>query len=325
MNKKLQLLIFITLTHQSLYAWGFFAHKKINEFAITTLPTEMVGFYKLHSAFIAENAVNPDRRRYSVEGEAPKHYIDLDTYPDSLHEDLIKGWDHAVGMFSKDTLVKHGILPWNLHLISLQLTKAFKALDAKKILKLSSDMGHYIADAHVPLHTTRNYNGQLTGQHGIHGFWESRIPEVLMSEFDLWVGKAKYIENLKNESWTIVLSSHMAVDSVLAFEKELSEKTSPLKKYEFEERNGHHIKTYSRKYVRKYHQKLDHQVENRMRASIRAVGSFWYTCWKNAGRPNLNELLDSPKTEEDIIAWHKKVLFWKKTGISSRTHESDNQ
>ena len=72
-----------------------------------------------------------------------------------------------------------------------RLTKAFQDRDAKKIIQLSSEFGHYIGDAHVPLHTTENYNGQLTNQVGIHAFWESRIPELFAdTEFDYFVGKA---------------------------------------------------------------------------------------------------------------------------------------
>ncbi len=60
-----------------------------------------------------------------------------------------------------------------------RLTTAFKNKDPAKILKLSAELGHYIADFHVPLHASSNHNGQYTNQKGIHGFWESRIPELL--------------------------------------------------------------------------------------------------------------------------------------------------
>ena len=74
-----------------------------------------------------------------------------------------------------------------------RLTDAFKEKDQAKILKLSAEIGHYIADAHVPLHAHSNHNGQYTGQQGIHGFWESRIPELLAEkEWDFFIGKAAY-------------------------------------------------------------------------------------------------------------------------------------
>ena len=65
-------------------SWGFYAHKQINRLAVFTLPSEMIGFYKHFVQDIKENAVNPDMRRYAVKNEAPRHYIDLDVYGDSV-------------------------------------------------------------------------------------------------------------------------------------------------------------------------------------------------------------------------------------------------
>jgi hypothetical protein len=92
---------------------------------------------------------------------------------------LPRGWNEAAAKYTEDTLVKYGIVPWWIQTMHRRLTAAFKEKDGAKILKLSADIGHYIGDAHVPLHASSNHNGQHTGQHGIHGFWESRVPELL--------------------------------------------------------------------------------------------------------------------------------------------------
>ena len=119
-----------------------------------------------------------------------------------------------------------------------RLTKAFKEKNYSSILKNSAELGHYIADAHVPLHASRNHNGQHTDQKGIHGFWESRIPELLADkEFDFFIGKAQYIKNPGAFIWDRVLESALAADSVLKFEKELSIQFPGDKKYAFEKRN----------------------------------------------------------------------------------------
>src|SRR5690606_11742694 len=47
---------------------------------VFTLPPEMIKFYKKNIEYITEHAVDPDKRRYAVEGEAPRHYIDIDHY-----------------------------------------------------------------------------------------------------------------------------------------------------------------------------------------------------------------------------------------------------
>src|SRR6186997_1940944 len=82
------------------------------------------------------------------------------------------------------------------------LQKLLNKKNVSGILKLSAEIGHYLADAHVPLHASSNHNGQLTGQRGIHGFWESRIPELLAeNKWDFFIGKAEYIKNHSDFIW----------------------------------------------------------------------------------------------------------------------------
>ena len=165
---------------------------------------------------------------------------------------------------------------------------AFKSNDYDRILRTSADLGHYIGDAHVPLHTTRNYNGQLTNQKGIHGFWESRLPELFNDDYDFFVGKARYVENPLELAWKIVGESFAAKDSVLRFEAELNERFPSDRKYSFENRGASIMKVYSEDYSKEYDKLLDGMVERRMRQAIITVGSLWFTAWVNAGQPDLD-------------------------------------
>jgi hypothetical protein len=89
--------------------WGFWAHKRINRLAVFRLPPEMQIFYKRNLDFITENAVNPDRRRYAVVGEAERHFIDLDVYGDSALYKLPRFWSEAIKRMGEDSLRKHGM------------------------------------------------------------------------------------------------------------------------------------------------------------------------------------------------------------------------
>ena len=284
------LLFFIDF--QSFATWGFYAHKKINRLAVFSLPTEMIGFYKENINYIAENAVNPDKRRYAVKGEAEKHFIDADVYGDSAVYTLPRYWHEAVDQFGEDSLRKYGIAPWNVHFVKTRLTNAFKEKNAEAILRLSADLGHYIGDINVPLHTTENYNGQLTGQVGIHGFWETRIPELLSEDFDLFVGKAQYIKNAQMAAWQAVIQAHEALDSVLVFESALSKQFSEDKKYSFEERGTINTRVYSKEFTIAYNNMLSGQVERQMKRSIIMIANFWFTAWVDAGQPDLNSLMN---------------------------------
>jgi len=270
--------------------WGFYAHELINRQAVYSLPPEMMVLYKREIEFLAQNAVNPDRRRYAVEGEAEKHFLDLDHYGDSALYLLPKYWLEALEKFPEDTLRSHGIGPWSAYQTFLSLTRAFEQKNKTAILRLSADLGHYLGDLNVPLHTTENYNGQLTGQDGIHGFWESRVPELLAKNYSFWVGKAEYVEKPQLAIWNLVIEAHAQVDSVLAYEKKLTDLFPEDQKFSFEERNGQTVKVYSSEFTVSYSQILNNQVERQMRKSIKTIADFWYTAWVNAGQPDLNNL-----------------------------------
>ncbi len=375
--------------------WGFFAHKRINRLAITTLPQDLTVFYKKNIEFITEHATDPDKRRYAVAPEGPRHFIDMDhwgkpPFPDlprkfvdamSLHaemyvvdnqDDTIKLYskenvtfqgknniiikskgvkkvfkmdsltlsifeyrrfflnnvmdkfyaDQALevkpdsfafflkkqglslpfckNVFVKDKFSEFGIVPYHLQTMQNRLTKAFKERDIYKVLRLSAEIGHYIGDAHVPLHTTENYNGQLTNQAGIHGFWESRLPELFAdAEYDFFVGKAVYIDNFESAVWNTVLASHACLDSVFGIEKNLTLTFPRDQQLCFDERLGVTVKTQCRDFSRAYHTRLQGQVEDRMRAAILMVGSAWVTAWVDAGQPDMRNFGVYEETEAD--------------------------
>lgn len=332
-RKALFLLALMTLaalllapsTAPSARAWGFYGHKRINRMACFTLPPEMFPFFKAHIDFISDHAVDPDRRRYAVEGEAERHYIDIDHYAKGGKDPFAimpRIWADAVAKFTEDTLKTYGIVPWHIEVMHDRLTRAFQRGDVDRILRYCADIGHYVADAHVPLHTTENYNGQLTNQHGIHAFWESRIPELSAEGYDHLVGRAEYLKHPLDDAWNAVQTSHLLVDSVLGIERRLSREYPEDRKFVFEDRGRGSMRMYSREYTKAYEDALMGMVEARMNASILAVGSYWYTAWVNAGQPDLRrfeqkEVSDSLKA---VLAAEEELWKQRKQGYG-REHE----
>jgi hypothetical protein len=320
LKKILFVILLVSITSES-YCWGFFAHKKINYFAVFLLPPQMLVLYKPNIEFLSEHAVDPDKRRYAVAAEGPRHYIDIDYYGKYPYPELPHNWKEAVAKFGEDSLTANGILPWHIQIMLNRLTKAFKEKNFSSIMKNSAEIGHYIADAHVPLHVSSNHNGQLTNQKGIHAFWESRIPELLADkQFDFFIGKAEYIKNPGDFIWDRILESGKEADSVLTFEKELSLQFPGDRKYAFEKRNNLIIKQYSSSYTTAYNAKLNGMVERRMRQSIFAIASFWYTAWVNAGQPDLSGLTSQSFSESDLKSFEELNDKWKSGKIEGREH-----
>lgn len=300
--------------------WGFFAHKEINRLAVFTLPPEMIAFYKVNINYIIEVSVNPDRRRHSVPDEAPRHYIDLDHYGDSALTWIPRRWDHAVKLLSEDTLMAYGIVPWQIVRMYYGLKEAFMLRDPARILKVSAELGHYVGDAHVPLHTTENYNGQLTGQEGIHGFWESRLPELYAHNFNFLVGRAEYRNDPLADAWSAVSASHAAVDSVLRIERSLSTSFGD-QKFTFESKGRVTAKVYSERFSLRYHRKLEGMVERRMRAAVKMVGNLWFSAWIDAGQPDLRLLINYKPSAEELEARKKELDIWRAGQIRARPHD----
>ena len=310
--KTLLLLLQLYCMPFSAICWGFYGHQKINYYATFLLPPELLLFYKNHVGFISEHAVDPDKRRYAIADEGPRHYIDIDRYGVYPYPNLPRKWSDALNKFGKDSLMANGIVPWHIQVMLNRLTLAFKEKDFGKILKNSAEIGHYIADAHVPLHANSNHNGQYSNQKGIHGFWESRLPELFEeTRYDLFIGHAVYLKNPERFIWNRVLESALAADSVLQIEKQLTQQFSPDKKYAFEPRNGIIMRQYSSAFSMAFDRALNGMVERRMRQSIFAIASFWYTAWINAGQPNLQSIMQQQLSPEDVHALEMLNETWK--------------
>jgi len=312
--KRLTILVTLIIPILLCTSWGFFAHQRINNLAVFTLPNGMVAFYKKNIKYITEHAVDPDKRRYIDTLEAPRHYLDVENYEKDI-DSIPEKWNDALNKYGQKKLNENGILPWQIQRSYYSLVKAFKTRDSIKILKYSADLGHYIGDAHVPLHTTANHNGQLTNQVGIHAFWESRLPELFSINYNYLVGKANYIENPLKETWKILKHTHSLVDTVLTFEAELNASFPSDKKYSFSERNNTILKQYSVAYSKTYHDKMNSMVERQMRSAILEIGSFWYSAWVDAGQPELKNLIktelipDEKKEDTDTEKKYEKGVI----------------
>lgn len=274
----------------TLSSWGFFAHIRINRMAVLTLPNGPSRFYKANIVYLSEHAVDPDKRRYADTAEAPRHYLDVEGYEENI-DSIPRKWDDAVKKYGLKKLNENGVLPWHIQRSYYKLVNAFKQKDSLKILIYSAALGHYLADAHVPLHTTKNHNGQLSNQYGIHAFWESRLPELFANQYNYIVGRANYLEDPLKEAWKIVSHTHLLVDSVLTLEARLHANFPRYLKYSFSKRNNLLQRQYAESYSKAYHDVMNKMVEKQMRSAILWTGAYWYSAWIDAGQPVLENLL----------------------------------
>lgn len=302
------------------HSWGFTAHKQINYSAVFVLPHPVFAFYKTHIQEITDKAVNADMRRYLMPNEACRHYLDADHYEKKFPVDTIPhNWYEAIAKFSADTLNAYGIAPWNLMQITRQLTHAFEQKDLRRIIRLSADLGHYAGDLNVPLHTTENYNGQRSGQEGIHALWESRLFELNYSGYDVLFPKAAYLENIPELIWKHFSESFAALDSVLYFERIASQAYPD--RYVLVKKGNNIQRQYHEAFCSDYHQLLNGMVERQFKKSVWLTASLWYSAWVDAGQPNLNSLTEAEIPAEEQNEQTLLQTLWQKGQILGRKED----
>ncbi len=272
------------------FSFGFAAHRKINRMAIFTLPPDMVGFFKHHIEYVTERSIDPDRRAHAVEGEAQRHYIDIDHFGDNPFADVPRKWTDAVAKFSEDTLQEYGILPWHVNIMMYRLTDAFQSEDVDRILYTATHLGHYVADLCTPLHTTKYYNGKTPEQRGIHALWESRLVELYADSYNFLVGRAEYIDSPADRAWELIEQSHLTIDTIYFVYDSLMVNLPPDLLYAHEIRGQSNVRTYSQIFSHAMHEGMKGMVERQMQRAVKNVGDYWYTAWVNAGQPDLYKL-----------------------------------
>lgn len=300
--KPLLIAIFASAIGFLTLSWGIVGHERINKAAVMALPQSLQVFFYNHIDFITQEASVPDIRKYALnyKDENPRHYFDMENFGavDSIPQTL----EAAKKKYDAKFLNDNGILPWYIEDMMVKLTKAFKDKNRAEILFLAADLGHYIGDAHMPLHTSANHDGQLSDQKGIHSLWESRLPELFAKNYKLNVPQAQYYQDVHKATWDMINDTHSLAQPLLDIDKKLRTTTPAGQVFKMDAdgkvlKSKYNTAVFSDEYAKKLHEQLNGMVESQMKKAITATASFWYTAWVNAGKPDLSDL-DAPSVTQ---------------------------
>jgi len=195
--------------------WGNVGHKIINYKTILSALPEME-FFEIWADSLEAHASDADARKSWDPDEAPKHYIDIDNYPEFIATGTIpQDFDSLVAIHGLSFVLDQGILPWAILKTADSLKTSFEINDMHKAMLLAADLGHYIGDSHMPLHITRNYNGQYTNQTGVHSRYESNLINTFQSQIVYDGDSLQYIDNLSDFVFNMIYDNYQYVDSVL--------------------------------------------------------------------------------------------------------------
>ena len=293
----------------------------------------MQRFFYSYMDSLVKHSVRADLRRNEDSSEATKHFIDLEAFGDSAAWKMPLTWEDAIKEFSKDSLLKYGYVPYHIITMKNKLTNAFRLGDKDSILFYAADIGHYIGDANVPLHTTLNYDGQLTNQKGLHSLWESMIPDLELEQYNLYSKhKATYLNKPEEAIWQAIRRAHLLLTDVFEQEKGASKEFTDSTKFRIQIRNGREIKSYTAAFAREYNQRLKKTINEQLIYSADLIADFWYTVWVDAGKPDLSSLLSKPfgkkdkkKMKNELKAYRTNDLVNKKLLIARQNSGSSGQ
>jgi hypothetical protein len=274
------LLAFSILTSTDAWGWGATAHRIINQNAVIHLPASMAALVAQQS-FLAAHASDADNRKSSDTAEAPKHYIDLESYPD--YQNLPPSLAVLINQYGWATVKANGILPWATVWALDSLTEQFRRGDWSTAYQTAADLGHYVGDGHQPLHCTVNYDGQLTGNRGIHSRYESTMINTFQASLVVVPDTVRYVEDPYAFALAYILHARAFVDSILLAD-DAAKVTS----------GWSGSGTPPSTYYDALWAGTGHFTVMLIQEATVNLASLWYTAWVNAGLTSNLAVAESP-------------------------------
>lgn len=266
-------------------AWGFDAHRFITDRAIDLLPDPIRPFFQKHRAFIVERSIDPDLWRTAGWDEEPaRHFVDLDAYGRPPFGDLPREYDRAVERYGADFVQRNGTLPWRAAEVFGQLRRNFDlqgrgvpGYALENIKYYSAILAHYVEDGHVPFHAVLNYDGQLTGQQGLHGRWESELVARNLGQLRVAPPPVVPVADMRTYMFDVLQASFPHAEAILQ-----ADKTAIAGRDEYDDA-----------YFDALYRDTRPILEQRLSAAISGVASAIVGAWEAGGRPALP--LDPPR------------------------------
>jgi hypothetical protein len=253
-------------------AWGRDVHRLINRSAVDCLPAEF-GRFGQWTDDLERLSTAPDERRPYTEGEGIRHYIDIDDYPEFFAGTLPHDYQAMVARYGASRVEENGIAPWAIEETYLDLADAFRARDWDRAVALAADIGHYVGDLHNPLHCTLNYDGQLSGQDGIHSRFESEMTRRYLESLTPSARTASALPDVLESVFDGIDQVYPGVQIILAGDRTARAQA------------GGHVNgdAYYDALWMELGQYADHWIDE----ACVAVASIWTTAWVEAGSPPL--------------------------------------
>jgi hypothetical protein len=245
-------------------AWGPVVHQEVTSKAIETLPKGLRPFYKDHRLELPTLSVEPD-----IPEEGRERRFAIDKVMKFPFWDVPRDEAQFKAKFPEAGDI--GRLPWLIDESYAKLVEAFKSGDKGRILAESDKLAGLVADIENPLALTDNADGQKTEQHGLWVRFSTRLPEAMEKRLKLNGDAAVLLDDPKGYVLSMVNRTYVWVDNIL-YGDELARRG----------KSG-----YTEIYYEAAEERVGIILRDHLSQAANDVGSYWYTAWTAAGRPEL--------------------------------------
>ncbi len=274
MKKGLRILILSTAC--ILFAsWGGPGHYIISS-SIAKFFNEEMQTFSNWVGYIADHASDADYRKDEDPLEGPRHYIDLDGYPEFIRDgEISMSLEENIDKYGEDFVEENGHLPWATIDTYNSLVENLKIGNWDSARFFAADLGHYVADGHMPLHLTVNFDGQFTGNKGIHSRYESQMVNAFSSQIEYEGQEIREIDTVDKYIFNYLYQNYAYKDSVLLADDSAKSVNPNTESYE---------------YTAALWELTGDFTIMLFRSASHALTELLYTAWIEAGKPDLTTL-----------------------------------
>ncbi|MGD9634768.1 MAG: PEP-CTERM sorting domain-containing protein [Pirellulales bacterium] len=286
------LLLVLNWTAPRAAAWGSTGHSHITGGAIPHLPQPLRSFFEANVSTIRSQASQ----------EPPgRHYIDIDVYPEFAAGTFPHDVNVLIAKYGASYVEQNGRGPWTyadyVQSLTTLMSNARTKQDWLNLIPTAAAQAHYIEDMHNPLHLTQNYDGQLSGNNGVHSRYESSMISRKLSNLTFSAADAEFQATVIDDVFDSIDIHYQFVDDIMAADTA--------------------ARAAAGSYNTAYYDSMWSQTGDFTRVLFQeaseAVADGWYTAWVNAGSPIPNLGLTGDYNGDNVIdagdytAWRDAV------------------
>jgi hypothetical protein len=257
------------LAPTTVLAWGSVGHHYIAQNYSQHLPPVIDGL-RAYDSVVDAHVTDADTRKSSTPGESYRHYIDIDWYPEFLAGTLSRDRATLEAEYGASTVLNNGIVPWAVPEVVATLTQQFQAQQWSAAARTIAGLCHYVGDANQPFHCAKNYDGQLTGNNGIHARYETTMISTYVGQLHTSPMPVTYYPSPQDAMFNLIGISYTGVAPILAADNTAKAASGG---------------TFNATYYASLWNSTKALTQARLDTASVMTASFVYTAWVNAGQP----------------------------------------